>query len=781
MLFAAAQETQATTETIKSVLPMLAVVFPLLGSLIVFVIGMYSEKLRNLCAVLTALVTFVLVFSLYPLVSRGAVEFQYAQIMQYGLLLRVDFFGFLFAALFATVWFLATAYSTVYMSHEHAQNRYYVFLLSTLGHCLGVVLAGDLFTLFLFFELMTFSSYVLVIHTETPEAMQAGAVTLYMGVAGGLCLLMGIFLIYHAVGTLDIRPMFEAIEHTALNPYVVIILFLVGFGIKAGMIPLHIWLPKAHPVAPSPASALLSGIMIKAGAYGIFRVVGMIFTPAHMTEELAHHAIASNEFGYYIIWIGIITMFLGAFMALLSTGAKKILAYSSVSQMGYILLGVGCAAYLGFHGPMGFAGAVYHIINHAFFKSGLFMMVGAIYLYTHDLEITRIRGMIKKAPVIAVFFLIAFAGVGGIPGFNGYVSKTLLHHAIVEAYEHHHVFSLLVAEKIFTLTSAMTLCYFTKLFTGLFLGPVPEKYEKKDFVFPPLVYAVLGIYGAVITGIGLFPNFLLDKMVVPAMAGFTYDAHAVEHLHELTVWTWSDLKAMVVVLAIAAVLYTLMTRLKFFEWKPPAWLSIEYLVYAPVVNVFLWACCKFVAGFDSGINRAYIKTGKGFVGACRVVGQLDTSLNEVYELSGGVARKIAEGTRQFDGALNEAYEKSGSMAKKLAVRTRQFDESLNEAYEKSGSLARRLAERTRQFDESLNEAYEKSGSAAKRLVDKTAELDDTLDGFYEQAGERSKSLLGKMQGRPSEWNIKNLNFDSLLMAILLGVFLFVLIYYTRNL
>ncbi|MDW7651252.1 MAG: proton-conducting transporter membrane subunit [Bacillota bacterium] len=760
MSFAAAQEVKATTEIITSFLPVAAVLVPLLGSLLVFLAGRVSDKLRNVCAVLTALITFGIVLSMYPLVQQGTVQYEFARVMQIGVHFRVDFFGFVFAALMATIWFLATLYATAYMSHGHAKSRFFIFLLSTLGHCLGVVLAGDLFSLFLFFELMTFSSYVLVIHEETPDAMDAGAVTLYLGVIGGLCLLMGIFLLYFGVGTLDIRPLYEQISHSSINPYTVMTLFLVGFGIKAGMVPLHIWLPKAHPVAPAPASALLSGLMIKAGAYGIFRVVGMIFTPAeiaHEAAEAAHAAaavISSVNYGYVIIWLGIITMFLGALMALLSTGAKKILAYSSVSQMGYILMGIGTAAYLGSHGPMGFAGAVYHIINHAFFKAGLFMMVGAIYMITHELDITKIRGMFKKTPFIAIMFLIGFAGIGGVPGFNGYASKTILHHAIVEAYEHHHLISLLVAEKIFVLTSAMTLCYFAKLFRGLFLGKVPEKYDQKSYSFTWPVYAVLGTFGAVITAIGLFPHFLLNKLVIPAMAGFSYDPYAVKYLKKLNVWNWTDLQAILIVFGMAIVLYLIMDHYDLFSWKAPDWLSVESIFYRPTARFFLHTCCNFGTQFDSAINKAYLKTGK-------VTGEMCNYVN------------------MFDASINDAYEKSGGVARKLAERTEQFDTSLNDAYEKSGGVARRMAERTEQFDSSLNEAYEKSGETAKRMARKTAEFDGALDDMYEKSGQRSRSLWDKLRGRPSDWNIKNLNFDSLLMALMLGLFLFILIYYTR--
>ncbi|MCW3489725.1 complex I subunit 5 family protein [Dethiobacter alkaliphilus] len=778
MSFTAAQEVQATTEVITSLLPVFAVAVPLAGSLLVFFAGRFSEKLRDICAVITALITFGIVFSMYPLVQQAVLQYEFAKFLQVSIHFRVDFFGFVFAALMSCIWFLATLYSIAYMEHGRAKNRYYVFLLSTLGHCLGVVLVGDLFSLFLFFELMTFSSYVLVIHEETPDAMAGGAVTLYLGVFGGLCLLMAIFLLYFNVGTMEIIPLYEQIAASAINPYTVVTLFLVGFGIKAGMVPLHIWLPKAHPVAPAPASALLSGLMIKAGAYGIFRVVGMIFTPSEFSE-VAVPSIVSVNFGYAIIWMGIITMFLGAFMALLSTGAKKILAYSSVSQMGYILLGVGTAAYLGFAGPMGFAGALYHIINHAFFKAGLFMMVGSIYMITHNLDITQVRGMAKKVPFIAVTFLIGYAGIGGIPGFNGYGSKTILHHAIVDAANLHGSVPLHVAEKIFVVTSAMTLCYFAKLFRGLFLGDVPEKYDKKSYNFTWPVYAVLGTFGAIIIAIGLFPHFLLNRMVIPAMAGFTYDPYKVAYLENLSVWIWPDIREMVIVVVLAVLLFYVLNRFRLMEWRAPHWLSVEFAFYRPAYHFIVYTCCNFGTKFDATINKVYLKTGDVSNKMCSYVNMFDESINDAYEKSGTFARRVAEGTERFDSSINDAYEKTGSLARRMAEGTEKFDTSLNDAYEKSGSYARRMAEGTKRFDSSLNDAYEKSGEYAKKMAQKTAQFDDSLDDMYEKSGQRSRSFWDKLRGKPSDWNIKNLNFDSLLMAIMLVLF-FLIIFYFSN-
>lgn len=753
MFFAAAQETKATTEIIVSFLPVAAILVPLLGSLAVFLVGLASATLRNVMAVLTALATFVTVLAMYPHVQNGTVVFHFANVMNYGLYFRADFLSFLFAALFAGSWLLAAVYATVYMQSEHALNRFYFFFLFTLGHCLGVVLAGDLFSLFLFFEMMTFSSYVLVIHRQTPEAIRAGSITIYMGVAGGLSLLMGIFILYWGVGTLEMVPMLENILAAGINPLVVVPLFVIGFGIKMGMAPLHIWLPRAYEVGPIPVNAVSSAAMLKAGAYGMIRILTMVFTPANPAAA-PEGLMLMRQIGLAIIWFGVITMLLGAALAMLQNSAKRILGCSSISQMGYVLLGIGVAAFLGFEkGFMGFAGAIYHIINHSIFKAALFMMIGAVYLIMRDTDITRIRGMMKKIPFVAVMFLIAYAAIGGIPGLNGYVSKTILHHAIVDAEKYGYMPHLLVAEKLFVLASAMTLVYFARLFEGMFLGRHKPAAEDPKYSVSPVIKLLLVVYAGLIFAFGLMPAQVLKRLVVPAAAGFSFDPQSVYYVGKLNVWVPADLKEPVIVLILAAIMYIMLDHIRAFSWRPPKWLSVEYLFYLPAARFFLNTCCNFGAAFDSAINRTYLKSGKIATGMCRYVGAFDSSINKAYENSGNVARRLVEGTERFDGTINEMYENSGS-------------------------LARRIVERTEQFDDALNEAYEKSGQMAREFMDKTAEFDESLDGMYEETGRRSLTLWDRLRGRPSDWNIKNLNFDSLLMALMLGLFLFILIYST---
>jgi formate hydrogenlyase subunit 3/multisubunit Na+/H+ antiporter MnhD subunit len=792
-MFAGPEGVPVTRELLhgSSSLPVWIVLLPLLAGALLYLIGEKRESLRKAVALGASFLALVGVAWLMPAALAGTVEYRLADFMQLGLFFKVDLVGWIFAGLIALVWFLAVLFSLAYMDHEHNRRRYYSFLIFTLGATLGVVFAGDFFTLFLFFELMTFSSFVLVIHEQNRQAMEAGALYLYLGVAGGLALFFAILLLYSATGTVSIVPLLGQLGGQRTLIY---ILFLIGFGIKAGVVPLHIWLPQAHPVAPSPASALLSGIMIKAGAYGILRVTLILFTPAeHGAASLWSY---QSLLGYILLWLGIVTMFSGALMALLQQNAKRILAYSSVSQIGYIVMGLGAAAYMGLEGGMGFAGSVYHIINHAFFKAGLFMIVGTVYMLTHELELPRLGGLARKMPFAAAAFLVAACGIAGIPGFNGYASKTLLHDALLEAYKHFGFFSLYLAERIFVVTSALTVCYFIKLFRGLFLGPVPEKLDR-SYRLPLSVRAVLGAFSLLILGIGLFPNLVLEKVILPAAHLLGFEGYGMKHLAHFHFFELHPLEAMGVVLVLALVIYLPGALRGWFNWAPPRWLSIHALLYQPLTRLFMLAVCRGGSFLDLAVGKIYDNSSSAARLWCRYIGDIDTSLDRLYERSGQVARGLADRSNRVDQALDEAYAKTGRAARRLVDRTTDLDHALDEAYAKTGQAARRLVDRAGDFDHALDQSYETAGRIARGLAREGKRFDEVLDEAYTKAGEGARRLAGKgreweneqsrlreagsapSRWNPSQWNIKNLNFDSLLLAAVLGVILFIIFYYGR--
>ncbi len=593
----------AESALIYSTLPFWIVLLPLAGSFFVYLCGLKRASLRDMGALLLAGVTLALAVALYIEAGSGFVELKLrAGFVQAMLYFRVDRLGALLTLLSALIWFLATAFSISYMRHEADQNRYYLFFLLSLGSCLGVFMTGDLLSLFLFFEIMTFASYVLVVHSRTAEADEAGRNYLFMGVLGGLLLLAAILLMYFHTGSLDLAPTLEALKRMGRLRYLAAFLFIAGFGIKAGAVPLHIWLPKAHPVAPSPASALLSGIMIKTGAYGILRVVNLIFSP-RLPEVSGWQT--PGQLGLVMIWVGIATMLTAALMALFQFNAKHILAYSSISQMGYMLMGIGAAAYLGPHGAIGLSGTVYHIVNHAFFKAGMFMMIGAVYVRTqHQLDLRRLGGLWRSMPVTTAAFLAAAAGITGVPLFNGYTGKTLLHHAIVEAAERHHLFSLALAEKIFTVTGALTVCYIIKLTYGVFFGKRPPglKHIPPETARERLIFAFMG---AAIIALGSFPSLFLNRVIIPAAGGFGFDEGSIKYLARLNFWDMHDLQSMVLVLAAGALLY-LALRPRFERVKLPSWLSVEQVVYRPLIRTAAALYTGSSRAVEAAVDNSYI-------------------------------------------------------------------------------------------------------------------------------------------------------------------------------
>lgn len=594
---------------VESYLPLLIVLVPLAGSILIGLLGLRSHLLRNLFAVFASGLTLYLSIELFQYLINGyQVYYLLPSLAGIDMSFRVDLFGSFFALFSAAIWFIAVIASIPYLKDDQKQTRYFVFLIMSLAGCLGVFLSGDFLSLFLFFELMTMAAYALVVHTQTREALSAGANYLYLGVIGGLSLLSGILLLNAATGTVAIFPALQNLAHLKETAALIAVLMIAGFGVKAGMIPLHIWLPQAHPVAPAPASALLSGIMIKTGAYGIIRVSVMLFSPV---EELAESNLwhFTENLGHIIIWIGIMTMLLAAIMAVLQNNAKRLLAYSSISQMGYILMGVGAAAYLGFDGPMGFGGFTYHIVNHAFFKSGFFILFGIIYTRLHEVNMNELGGMWKKFPFTFAAFAVCAAGITGIPGFNGYASKTLLHHAIVEAFEHHHLWDIWVAEKLFMLTSGLTICYIAKLFIQIFLGRCPDRAlvklsspaARENWLERLVALSFIGM----IAFLGLFPEIMIKKVLVPMASPFTFSDYYVNYLYKTNIWNMHDFFGIVIGFALGAGFYLLFRKKDLFNLKLPDYLSVEYAVYLPVTKYLNLSFTKVGSIIDNNLNRGY--------------------------------------------------------------------------------------------------------------------------------------------------------------------------------
>lgn len=799
------------TNIVLSWRPVAVVLFPMTAALVLAVLGVKKKRHIGFWAAVAGCITFLLVLFLLPLLREGVVEHRFADMMGLGLMFRVDLLGFIFAFLMSLAWMLVLVYASHYLQVEGFPVFYFPFALLTLGSCLGVVLTGDLVSLFLFFELMTFSSFVLVITRRDRPAMAAGKLYLYMGVAGGLILLFGIFAIFNAAGTVEIAPLMQelaGVEKTGLG--IVFGCFFIGFGIKAGVVPLHFWMPKAYGAGPAVVNALSSGAMIKAGVYGILRVLLLILTPASLEwSELYSFALSS---GYWVMWIGLLTMVAGALLALFQGHIMRLLAFSSISQVGYMITGLGAAAYLlGAEEAMGYSGAVLHAFNHTLYKTAFFLIAGIIFYRAGTLELGKLGGLAKKMPLLTAFFVLAALGIAGVPGLNGYISKTLVHDALLEAYKLYGGWDIYLAEKIFVAGSALTLCYYLKFFQKAFLG---EETRARIRSAPWLLYAPLFVLGLFMLVVGLQPGFFVEDFVLASTYAFTFEPYGIEHVARLDFFSYQPLAAALTVIITAVAIYVPLYRWKLFDRELPAWFSVESMLMLPAARLFYQILCRMGVTLDHSVNRLYFGVGGKFLKFCRYVGSFDSNLDSFFEQSSRKVYRLMERSRELDDALNEAYEKTGSTARDFADRSSRLDGALNRAYESTGRAARGLADRTAHFDKALDKTYAATGRAARNLAEKTTRFDRALDKTYESSSKTAQKLAGKTlrlervevkepaptaapdgrekaeagdrKGRrpafnPLEWNIKNINFDQLLMVLMLGIVIFILFYYGRAL
>jgi len=487
-----------------------------------------------------------------------------------------DPFAVCFVLLTAFVWLAATLYSVPYLKHEGgASGRFHTASLIGLGAALGVVLSGSLLTLFVFFEILGLVAFVLVIHTGTGEARRAAVKYFWMMLPGGFLLLAGILLTYALGGEGMLAPLPPEVGPIGLR-WVAAGLLILGFGVKAGMIPVHVWLPDAHSAAPSPASALLSGVMIKAGAYGIFRTLTALLRPGPEAAVQGELWAFSAGLGLVVLWLGLATMAVGVVLALGQTNAKRLLAYSSVSQMGFILTGFGAAAYLATDGAVGLAGGILHATNHALLKAALFLGIGAVVLRTGELGLTRPGGLWRRMPVTFLFTLLAAAGITGVPLLNGFVSKSLIHHALAASLHEAGPGSLAAAEFVFMATSAGTVAVLLKLMIGVFFGSSGREYGPNVAEAPRSMLVAMGLLGVAIVLTGLRPHLLLEGLVSPGIHLWALPSTGLDRMVEHGFLTGPDLRSAAVVLLFGALAFLAAARWRLFDLEGPSWLGVDF-------------------------------------------------------------------------------------------------------------------------------------------------------------------------------------------------------------
>lgn len=595
----------------------------------------------------------------------------------FGLNFRLDGFRLVYVIVASFMWLMSMSYSVEYMAHYKNKTRYYIFSVLTYLATVGVFLSADLITTFLFFEIMSFTSYVWVVQDERAESLRAGSTYLAIAVMGGLVMLMGLFMLYDLTGTLMIADLHQAVQPYlgTTRLYITAGLMLFGFGAKAGAFPLHIWLPKAHPVAPAPASALLSGVLTKAGVFGILVISCEIF-------------LGDEKWGTFILTLGVITMFLGALLALFSIDLKRTLACSSVSQIGFILVGIGMQGLLGEENALAVRGTLLHMVNHSMIKLALFMAAGVVYMNLHELDLNKIKGFGKKKPLLNFIFLMGALGIGGMPLWNGYVSKTLLHEAIVEYTEllhEGHLSAFLYSagamkaiEWIFIISGGITVCYMTKLYVVLFVEKNSDEKRQKEFdakkkYMNPVSATALTLSALYMPIAGMIPGLTADK-IADLGEGFMNTEILAKRVHY---FSGTNMIGAIYSLVIGFALYFVVVRkllMKNGEYlnRWPKYLDLEDYFYRPLLLTVLPGICVFICRIaDRFVDSIVVLLRKSIF--CDAA--IPTEPSEGNDLTHSVGGRIDD----FIRVLNEGYFSYHPIAPevehKMALKRKYFNES----------------------------------------------------------------------------------------------------------
>ncbi len=406
-----------------SYVPFLAVMVSL-AAVPLIILSDKKPNLRESWTLIAAFVKFALVFSLVPAAMQGyTAEVNLLEISPgIHLALKADQFGIFFALIASGLWIFTSFYSIGYVrgNSEKKQTRYFASFAVCLSSTIGVAFSANLLTFIVFYEILTIATYPLVIHKETPEAISGGRKYLAYTLTAGLCLIAASAWVYDLTGTLDFAAG-GILNNVSLSPSVAVplfMLFLAGVGVKAGIMPLHGWLPSAM-VAPTPVSALLHAVaVVKSGVFAVIRVVGFVFGPGVM-ENFNLNIILAAFAGTTII--------LASLIALKQDNLKARLAYSTVGHLSYIVLGAALLT------EAGFLGGILHIATHATMKITLFFCAGAIYVNLHRENISQLDGIGKIMPWTMGAFTIGAMGLAGVPPVNGFLSKWFLALGALEA------------------------------------------------------------------------------------------------------------------------------------------------------------------------------------------------------------------------------------------------------------------------------------------------------------------------------------------------------------
>ena len=501
--------------------PILAVMTLFMGAFVNALAGRRSRTAGNIVVLITMALSLGLVLAMvYPVFIRGEIVTYWMGGWApdggwaFGIGLEVDALNLFFGLVVSIAVIISGIYSFTYMSRDDSQVNFYTLFLMLSGSVLGLVFSGDLFNVFVMVEIMTFSAVALTAFRNNYEGALEGAFKyLVVGSIGSTCILIGTVLIYANLHTLNMAQMAALIPGHMNGTLAIAFGFLfVGFCTKAFLFPFQPLAADAHAVAPASISLMISGVLTKCGVYGIIRLCYNLF------QNIDQGAVQ-----VLITAIGCVTMFVCVTMAFNQHNFKRLLAFHSISQVGYVITAVGLGT------ALGLSAGLYHAINHTLFKGLLFLVAGIVQHETGTLDLDKLGGLSRRMPKTTLLFLIGAASISGIPPFNGFASKWMIYQALFEKAGQTGSFFYLFACVVALITSVLTLASFIKVAQSVFFGQLPRDYaETRDCSWkmraPVWVLAVLCLV------LGLFPTLFATIFLAPAAGAALYTPAYVDQM-----------------------------------------------------------------------------------------------------------------------------------------------------------------------------------------------------------------------------------------------------------
>ncbi|MCM8820223.1 MAG: monovalent cation/H+ antiporter subunit D family protein [Candidatus Omnitrophica bacterium] len=466
-------------------------VLPLLSSFLIVLLGKRREYLSWFLSIFSA--SLLLVFSISTIfLNKFTVVYAIGGWgPPFGICFVLDGLSCLFLVVINLIATTSLLFSFSYMKKFDGIYLYYTLFCLLLAGLNGVVISGDLFNIFVFLEISSLASYALISFGRQKEELEASFKYSIMGNLASIFILLAIAFIFANTGSLNLANISRSLGQTKYLLNFALLLLIVGFGIKAALVPFHGWLADAHPAAPSPISAMLSGVVIKIiGVYGLIRIVFNIigFDP---------------KLSMLLILLGIISMIVGVLLAIGQWDFKRLLAYHSISQIGYVIFGIGLGT------PLGITGGLFHLLNHSIFKSLLFLNAGAVEYRTGLRDLKKLKDIAKSMPLTSNTSLIASLSIAGIPPFCGFWSKFFIILAAFSA-------NKILGGFFCIFVSLITLASFLKVQKYVFLDK--NKNEEKKILEVPLSMASAMIFLAILCIlIGLFFLWVTNNIVAPAV------------------------------------------------------------------------------------------------------------------------------------------------------------------------------------------------------------------------------------------------------------------------